>query len=149
MQVGVIGAADCSSAGAALAYQVGKLLAQHGAILVCGGLGGIMASAARGAKESGGVTVGILPGTDGREANPFIDIKIITGLSHARNILIVWSSDALIAIEGGYGTLSEIAIALKLGKPVIGLNTWDIDPNIIHVTTAKQAVEEALKKILG
>jgi hypothetical protein len=145
IQIGVIGAADCSSEGASLAFQVGKLLAQHGAVLVCGGLGGVMESAARGAKESGGSTVGILPGTDLSEANPFIDIKIVTGLSHARNILVVRSSEVLIAIEGGYGTLSEIAIALKLGKPVIGLNTWNIDPGIIQVKTADEAVAKALK----
>lgn len=147
IQVGVIGAANCSSEGAFLAFQVGRLLAQHGAVLVCGGLGGVMESAARGAKELGGSTVGILPGSDFREANPFIDVKIVTGLSHARNILVVRSSDVLIAIEGGYGTLSEIAIALKLGKPVIGLNTWDIDPGIIQVKTADEAVEKALKII--
>jgi len=147
VQIGVIGAADCSAEGAALAYEVGTLLAQQGAVLVCGGLGGVMESAARGAKNAGGQTVGILPGVDAREANPYVDIKIVTGLSHARNVLVVRSSDALIAIEGGYGTLSEIAIGLKLGKPVIGLKTWDVDPNIIHVTTAAEAVAKALKLI--
>ena len=147
VQIGVIGAADCSSEGASLAHEVGTLLAQQGAILVCGGLGGIMESAARGAKEAGGSTVGILPGVEVREANPYIDIKIVTGLSHARNILVVRSSAALIAIEGGYGTLSEIAIALKLGKPVVGLNTWYIDPNIIQVKTAAEAVEKVIKMI--
>jgi uncharacterized protein (TIGR00725 family) len=147
VQIGVIGAADCSPAGAALAHEVGSLLAQRGAVLVCGGLGGVMESAARGAKEAGGSTVGILPGVEVREANPYIDIKIVTGLSHARNILVVRSSAALIAIEGGYGTLSEIAIALKLGKPVVGLNTWNVDPNIIQVKTAAEAVEKALKLI--
>jgi hypothetical protein len=106
-----------------------------------------MENAARGTKDAGGSTVGILPGVEAREANPYIDIKIVTGLSHARNILVVRSSDALIAIEGGYGTLSEIAIALKLGKPVIGLKTWDVDPNIIQVTTAAEAVANALKMI--
>jgi hypothetical protein len=147
VQIGVIGAAECSADGAALAYEVGTLLAQQGVVLVCGGLGGVMESAARGAKEAGGSTVGILPGVEVREANPYIDIKIVTGLSHARNILVVRSSEALIAIEGGYGTLSEIAIALKLGKPVVGLNTWIVDPNIIQVKTAAEAVAKALKMI--
>jgi uncharacterized protein (TIGR00725 family) len=145
--IGVIGAGECSAAGSAHAYEVGTLIAQHQAVLICGGLGGIMESAARGARDAGGLTVGILPGFESDEANHYIDIPIVTGLSHARNILVVRSSRVLIAIEGGYGTLSEIAIALKLGKPVVGLNTWNVDPRVIQVKTAREAVEKALSLI--
>jgi uncharacterized protein (TIGR00725 family) len=147
IQIGVIGAGDCSAEGAALAYEVGTLIAQHKALLICGGLKGIMENAARGAWEAGGLTVGILPGFEAQEANPYIAIPIVTGMSHARNIVVVRSSNVLIAIEGGYGTLSEIAIALKLGKPVVGLNTWQVDPRVIKVKTAREAVEISLALI--
>lgn len=147
MQIGVIGAGKCSSHIASLAYDVGRLIAQKNAVLVCGGLGGVMEHASRGAHDANGITVGILPGFVITDANPYIDIAIPTGLSHARNILVVRSSMAIIAVEGSYGTLSEIAIALKLGKPVIGLNTWDIGPEIIKTKTAEEAVEKALSMI--
>jgi uncharacterized protein (TIGR00725 family) len=147
MQIGVIGTGECSRATAAIAYAVGKLIAQNHATLVCGGLGGVMESAARGAKEAGGLTVGILPGFDAKDANPYIDVAIVSGMSHARNVLVVRSSSVLIAIAGGYGTLSEIAIALKLGKPVVGLNTWNIDPGIIQASSPQDAVEKALSLI--
>lgn len=147
MQIGVIGAGVCSARAAGLAYDVGRLIAENGAVLVCGGLGGVMEHAARGAYDAGGVTVGILPGFDMQEANPYIQVMIPTGLSHARNVLVVRSSQAVIAIEGSYGTLSEIAFALKLGKPVIGLSTWDIGSEIIAVETARDAVSTALSTI--
>ncbi len=147
IQIGVIGAGECTPAISSIAYEVGKLIAQNNGVLVCGGLGGVMEGAARGAKEAGGLTVGILPGFDPKESNPYIDISVVTGLSHARNVLVVRSSSALIAIDGGYGTLSEIAIALKLGKPVVGLNTWNIDPAVIQVSTPREAVERALSLI--
>ncbi len=147
MQIGVIGSGECSPVTAAIAYAVGKLIAQNNATLVCGGLGGVMESAARGAKEAGGLTVGILPGVDAKESNPYIDIAIVSGMSHARNVLVVRSSSVLIAIAGGYGTLSEIAIALKLGKPVVGLDTWNIDLNIIQASSPQDAVEKALSLI--
>jgi uncharacterized protein (TIGR00725 family) len=147
MQIGVIGAGACSSETASLAYDVGRIIAQNKAILVCGGLGGVMEHAAHGARDAGGLTIGILPGSEANDANPYIDIKIPTGLSHARNVLVVQSSMALIAIDGSYGTLSEIAIALTLGKPVIGLNTWDIGPEIIKENTADNAVKTAIQMI--
>jgi hypothetical protein len=147
MQIGVIGAGDCSPETASLAYEVGKQIARNGAKLVCGGLSGVMEHAARGARDEGGLTIGILPGFEINDANQYIDISIPTGLSHARNIIIVRSSLAVIAVEGSYGTLSEIAIALKLGKPVIGLNTWDIGPEIIKASNAKDAVQKALRMI--
>jgi uncharacterized protein (TIGR00725 family) len=96
-------------------------------VVVCGGLGGVMEAACRGAKEGGGLTVGILPGTERAAANRFVDVAIPTGLGEARNALVVRAADALVAIGGGYGTLSEIALALKAGKRVVGLDSWDID----------------------
>lgn len=148
IQIGVIGAGQCSPEAEKLAEEVGREIALNKATLVCGGLGGVMEASARGAKQEGGNTVGILPGFSFKDANPFIDIPIVTGLSHARNVLVVRSSHALIAIEGGYGTLSEIAIALKLGKPVIGLRcTWEVSKEIITVETAQEAVKRAISLI--
>jgi uncharacterized protein (TIGR00725 family) len=112
---------------AAAAEAVGRVLASHGAVVVCGGLGGAMEAACRGAKEAGGTTVGLLPGGDREAANPFVDVALPTGLGEARNALIVRVVDALVAVGGGYGTLSEIALALRIGKPVVGLGTWEID----------------------
>jgi uncharacterized protein (TIGR00725 family) len=106
-----------------------------------------MEASARGAKKEGGVTIGILPGFSFEDANPFIDIPIVTGLSHARNFLVVRSSQAIIAVEGGYGTLSEIGIALKLRKPVVGLRTWDISKKIVTVETPEDAVKKAISLI--
>ncbi len=144
LQIGVIGAGDCDGVIEALAVEVGREIAKRKAILVCGGLGGVMEAAARGAKQEGGITVGILPGIEFHDANPFIDIPVVTGLSHARNILVVRSSHALVAIDGGYGTLSEIAIALKLGKPVIGLRTWNVCKEIVTVESPQEAIEKAI-----
>lgn len=145
IQIGVIGAASCNKDVEQVAEEVGREIARKGAILICGGLGGVMEASARGAKAEGGITLGILPGFDPSDANPFIDIKIVTGLSHARNVLVVRSSDTLVAISGGYGTLSEIAIALKLNKPVVGLETWNISPSVVQAGNAKEAVKKAVE----
>lgn len=147
IHIAVIGAGECTAKAAGLAYAVGRLIAEKKAVLVCGGLGGVMEQAARGAREAGGLTVGILPGFNAKEANPYIDIAIPTGLSHARNIIIVRSASAVIAIEGSYGTLSEIAVALKLGKPVFGLNTWDIGPEVIKADTPESAIAMAFQMV--
>jgi len=112
-------------------------------VLVCGGLGGVMEAACRGARDAGGRTVGILPGADRSAANRFVDVAIPTGLGEARNALVVRSADALVAVGGGYGTLSEIALALKAGKPVVGLDSWDID-GIEAAATPEEAVGAAL-----
>jgi uncharacterized protein (TIGR00725 family) len=122
--VAVIGPGDEPIVAAA---EVGRLLAERGAVLVCGGLGGVMEGACRGAKEAGGLTVGILPGADRADANPFVDVVLPTGLGEARNALVVGAADVAIAIGRGYGTLSEVALALKAGKRVIGLDTWEIE----------------------
>ncbi len=145
MIISVIGAGACSEEIYEIAENVGRLIARENAVLVTGGLGGVMEAASKGAKEAGGITVGILPGFSKDEANKFVGIPITTGLSHARNTIVVRSADAVIAVAGEYGTLSEIAIALKLGKPVIGINTWDNVEGIIKVNTAEEAVRKALE----
>ncbi|MDY6857310.1 MAG: TIGR00725 family protein [Thermodesulfobacteriota bacterium] len=143
MQIGVIGAGQCSSSVEKTAEEVGREIAKHKAVLICGGLGGVMEAAARGAQLEGGLTIGILPGTSKESANPYIDVSIITDIGHARNVLVVRSSDAIIALGGSYGTLSEIAIGIKLKIPIIGLNTWEISKEIIQAKTAKEAVSIA------
>jgi hypothetical protein len=153
IRIGVIGSNLCSNEVSKLAFEVGKEIANAGAILLCGGLGGVMEAACQGAKSAGGLTIGILPGYSDAEANRYVDIPIVTGLSHARNVIVVRSSQALIAIEGSYGTLSEIAFALTLGVPVVGLRTWKMErrghevPKIIRVDNAKEAVSEALRLV--
>lgn len=150
MIIAVIGNSSCSPKEAKLAEGVGRLLAQRGATIICGGLGGVMEAACRGAKSKGGLTVGILPGQDSSQANPSVDISVVTGLGEARNVAVVKSARAVIAIGGAYGTLSEIAYALKNGIPVIGLNTWSLsrdgqeDESIIRVQSAAEAVKRAI-----
>ncbi len=151
MRIAVIGGGFCDAETAALAEEVGRELARRGAILVCGGLGGVMEAACRGAKSAGGLTVGILPGVSAADANPYVDIPIVTGLGEARNIIVVRSAQAVIAVNGEYGTLSEIAYALKLGIPVVGLRTWQLRKDgreVEAITVAKDpkdAVEKALR----
>ncbi|MEA2403232.1 MAG: hypothetical protein QOK00_3635 [Thermoleophilaceae bacterium] len=136
----VVGPGDEPTAAAA---DVGRLVAERGAVLVCGGLGGAMEAACRGAKQAEGVTVGILPGSDRSDANPYVDVALPTGLGEARNALVVRAADVVIATGGGYGTLSEIALALKAGKRVIGLDTWDIE-GVERASDAEAAVAAAL-----
>jgi hypothetical protein len=126
------------------AESIGRLIALRGATLVCGGLGGVMEAASRGAKSAGGITVGILPQNDARDANRFVDIPIATGLGIGRNVVIARTADALIAVGGAYGTLSEIAFALQMGKPVAGIKTWDIK-GIISAENAADAVEKVFE----
>ena len=127
--IAVIGGFPCSEDEASLAETVGRELARQGAILVCGGEGGVMEAACKGARSAGGITVGILPGDNRLTANPYVLVPIITGIGSARNIIVVKSAQAVIAIGGGYGTLSEISFALKNNIPVIGLNTWAFSRN--------------------
>lgn len=142
--IAVIGAGLADEPILKVAGEVGRLIAKRKAILLCGGLGGVMEAAARGAKSEGGVTVGILPQSHKNEANPYIDLPIATGLGEGRNVIIARTADVLIAIGGEYGTLSEIAFGLKMGKPVIGIATWDIK-DVIKVDNAEDAVNEAFK----
>lgn len=142
--IGVIGGRSARKKLLAVAENVGRLIAENGLILLCGGLGGVMEAAAKGAKEGGGLTVGILPHDTKERANPYIDVPISTGLGIGRNIIIARTADALIAVSGEYGTLSEIAFALQLGKPVVGINTWDIK-GVIKAENAENAVQTAIK----
>jgi len=144
VRVAVIGGSKASQKALEQAYEVGRRLATAGAILVCGGLGGVMEAASRGAREAGGPTIGILPGTRPADANPSVDIPIATGLGYTRNSLVVMNADAIIAVDGEYGTLSEIAYARIYGKKVIGLGTWDIKG-----VTPAGSPEEAVALALG
>ena len=142
--VAVIGPSDATSEQASAAEAIGRGLAAGGAILVCGGLGGVMAAACRGACAAAGATVGLLPGDDRASANEWVQIALPTGLGELRNGLVIRAADAVIAVGGAYGTLSEIALALRAGVPVIGLNTWEIE-GIERVRSAADAVTRALE----
>jgi len=148
--VAVIGGNRCSAEVAQLSEEVGRELAKQGAILICGGMGGVMEAACRGACSEGGLTIGILPGDKAQAANPYVQIPIVTGMGYARNIIVVKSARAVIAIDGSYGTLSEISYALQNDIPVIGLNTWSLanngkqDNSIIIAESASEAVNKAL-----
>jgi len=141
--VAVVGPGDASAAELALAEEVGARLVDMGATIVTGGLGGVMEAACRGAKSRRGLTIGLLPSLDRSEANGWVDVAIATGLGELRNALIVRTSDALVAIGGGAGTLSEIAFALKLERPVIGIGTFNVE-GVVQVGTAAEAAELAV-----
>jgi uncharacterized protein (TIGR00725 family) len=141
--IGVIGGRRTEKSLLEEAEVVGRLIAKNGATLVCGGLGGVMEAASRGAKAEGGLTVGILPQNDAKEANQFIDVPIATGLGVGRNVIIARTADALIAVGGEYGTLSEMAFALQMGKPVAGIKTWDIK-GVIPAENAADAINKIL-----
>src|SRR3970040_1868779 len=144
IQISVVGSSEPDNELLPGAREGGRVLAAQGAVLICGGLGGMMEAAARGAKENGGLTVGILPNYDKHSANPFTDVTIPTGLGHARNILVVASGDIVVALPGSHGTESEIAIALKLGKPVIGVRAWSEIAGVNHVNGIKELEKELL-----
>src|SRR5512139_3963991 len=141
-QIAVIGPADPTPEEYEVAQTVGCLIAGNHETVVCGGLSGVMEAACKGAREQGGLTIGIVP--DSGNGNPYLDIVIRSGLGHARNVLVVQSSDAVIAIGGGYGTLSEIAIGLKSGRPVFGIKTWEIE-GLMKCATPEEAVLMAVR----
>lgn len=143
--IAVIGGAETTKKNLQIAEEVGRLIARSGNHLITGGMGGVMEAASRGAKAGRGLVLGIIPSTDKRSANEYVDIPIVTGMNQARNIIIARTCDCAIAIDGKYGTLSEIAFCLMFGIPVIGINTWRIEAPIIHVTTAEEAVRKALE----
>jgi len=145
MQIGVIGASRCDDRIYRIAMRVGELLAERGCIVINGGLSGVMEASAKGAKLRGGITVGIIPSDSKEHANPYIDVVVVTNMGHARNVIIAHSSDALIAIGGEYGTISEMAIALKLGKKVVAIEPPVVLPGIKVVETPEEAVEEVLR----
>lgn len=148
--IAVIGGSQPSAKETRLAEAVGRELAKQGVIVVCGGLGGVMEATCKGASSEGGLTVGILPGDSRESANPYVQIPIVTGMGYARNIAVVKSAQAVIAIGGSYGTLSEISYALANGIPVIGLKTWSLSKNgkqdnsITIVQSPAEAVSKAL-----
>lgn len=139
MQIAVVGGGVCSPEACETARRLGWLLASRGHILLCGGRGGVMEAACRGAHEGGGLSVGILPG-EREEANSFLDIAVVTGMGQARNAIIVKSADAVIALPGEMGTLSEMALALKMNRPLISLGSWDL-PGALVAKSPEEAVE--------
>jgi uncharacterized protein (TIGR00725 family) len=149
-----MGPSVCSAEIYKIAYEVGFQVAKHGAILICGGGTGVMEASAKGAKEADGITIGVLSGESAAEANPYIDVPIVTGMGNARNVINILTSHAVIAIDGASGTLSEIALALRCHIPVVGLKTWKLTqpdgqlPEINLVETAAQAVSVALALML-
>lgn len=145
--IGVIGSGSCDESVAEMAMEIGRGIAQAGYTLVCGGLGGVMEAACRGASDAGGLTIGILPGDSVESANPYVKVPIATGLGIARNVIIVRSSRVLIAISGGPGTLSEIAFALQLGVPVVSMKSHTPSPEVIVAKDPEDALREAFKLV--
>jgi hypothetical protein len=146
INVAVIGGYKCSGKFYKIAREVGCLIARQGWILICGGREGVMEAACRGAKEAGGLTVGILPSSDAKDANKYVEIKIPTGLGYARNVLVIRAADAVIAIDGNYGTLSEIAFAFNDPKPIVGIGTWKIK-GLKQVATPEAAIRYIKRKV--
>ena len=144
LNIAVIGGHKAAKKYLKIAQEVGRLIAENGWILVCGGREGVMEAACRGAKSAGGTTVGILPSLNGEDANKYVDIKIPTGMGYARNFLVARSAQAVIAISGEYGTLSEIAFAFNDRRPVIGIGSWKIK-GMVHAKSAREAI--ALVKV--
>ncbi|MEE8577332.1 MAG: TIGR00725 family protein [candidate division Zixibacteria bacterium] len=143
--IAVVGAGKCSKKLRDQAAQVGEYVAKNGGVIVCGGMGGIMEGAARGAKEAGGVTIGILPTSNREDANEFIDYVIPTGFGEARNVMVVRTADAVVAFPGKYGTLTEMGFALHAGKPVISVNAWRLGDEIHQVEDPLEAAKLAME----
>lgn len=147
--IGVIGASQPTPSGYAAALEVGRRIARGGGVLVCGGLGGVMEAASRGSAEQEGLVLGILPGPEPSEANPFVTLAVPTNMGHARNVIIAHTARVLIAVEGSFGTLSEMAVALKLGRPVIGLRSpYDL-PGLLRAESPEEAVRLAFETVSG
>jgi uncharacterized protein (TIGR00725 family) len=152
--VAVVGAGDAAHDDLVVAEDLGRELASRGAVVVCGGLGGVMEAVCRGAHDAGGRTIGILPGDDRDAANPYVDVAVATGLGEGRNLLVVRSADVVVAVGGGFGTLSEIAFALRRGTTVVGLGTWELAQagrpvdTVVRVATAAEAADAAFQAIL-
>jgi uncharacterized protein (TIGR00725 family) len=141
--VAVVGSGEATGELYDAAREVGRLVAERGGVVVCGGLGGVMEAAARGATERGGVAIGVLPDEDRERANPFLSYSVATGMGQARNLAVACSADVVIAVGGEYGTLSEIGLALKVGRPVVALKSWELLGNVIVVSSPEEAVEKA------
>ncbi len=148
IQVAVVGSERCDERHYRIAYEVGRLLAERGCVVINGGLGGVMEASAAGAKLKGGLTVGIIPSDRKEDANQYIDIVIVTDMGHARNVIIAQSCDAMIAVGGGYGTVSEMAIALKLGKKVVAIEPEIVLPGLEIAESPEEAVDKALEGLI-
>jgi uncharacterized protein (TIGR00725 family) len=144
LRIAVIGGSRPGRQAVETAFEVGRLIARAGAVVVCGGLGGVMEAACRGAKEEGGLTIGLLPGGSPADANPWVDVPVATGLGYTRNALVVMNADAVIAVDGEYGTLSEIAYGKIHGRRVVGLATWEVK-GVEPAATPEEAVRMALE----
>jgi hypothetical protein len=144
IRIAVIGGSRPGRQAAEAAFEVGRLIARAGAVVVCGGLGGVMEAACRGARQEGGLAIGILPGPSPADANPWVDVAVATGLGYTRNALVVMNADAVVAVDGEYGTLSEIAYGKIHGKKVVGLGTWDVK-GVAAAATPEEAVRLALE----
>lgn len=149
IQIGVIGGRRASTKILKQAEEVGRLIAKRGAVLVCGGMGGVMEAACRGAKKAGGTTVGILPISSSDKGNTYLDVVIPTGMGLARNAIIINSVDGAVAVGGSYGTLSEMAFALQKNVPLVSLKSWDFDDAMVTVESAQEAVERIFQMIDG
>lgn len=141
--ISVIGTGEANAEQYESAREVGRLVAERGGVLVCGGRGGVMEAAARGATEAGGVAIGILPDEDRRRANPYLSYSLVSGIGQARNLAVACSGEAVIAVGGGYGTLSEIGFARRFGRAVISLDSWDLAGHVTAADSPAEAVEEA------
>jgi uncharacterized protein (TIGR00725 family) len=148
LRIAVIGGSRAGRQAVDAAFEVGRLLARSGAVVVCGGLGGVMEAACRGAREEGGLTIGILPGGSPADANPWVDVPVATGLGYTRNALVVMNADAVIAVDGEYGTLSEIAYGRIHGRKVVGLGTWEVK-GVDAASSPEEAVRMALEGLAG
>ena len=145
--VAVVGSGEATGELYDAAREVGRLVADRGGVVVCGGLSGVMEAAARGATERGGVAIGVLPDEDRRRANPYLSYSVATGAEQARNLAVVCSGDVVIAVGGEYGTLSEIGLALKVGRPVVGLTSWELRGDVIVALSPEEAVEKAFEHL--
>ncbi|HZA47018.1 MAG TPA: TIGR00725 family protein [Rubrobacter sp.] len=143
LYVAVVGSGTATGELYERAREVGRLVAERGAVVVCGGLSGVMEATARGATETGGTALGILPDEDRGRANAYLSYSVATGAGHARNLAVVCSGDVVIAVGGEYGTLSEIGLALKVGRPVVALGSWDLDGHVVVAASAEEAVAAA------
>jgi uncharacterized protein (TIGR00725 family) len=152
LHVAVIGGGHAPTEECDQAARVGRALAEAGAVVVCGGLGGVMEAACRGAHDGGGTSIGILPGSDRDAANAYVDVAMATGMGEGRNVLVVRSADAVVAVGGEFGTLSEVALALQAGIPVIGLGTWELVkggrpvPGVLAASNPEQAADLAVRE---
>lgn len=147
--VAVVGSGEATGKLYDAAREVGRLVAERGGVVVCGGLRGVMEAAARGATEASGVAIGVLPDEDRRRANPYLSYSVATGVGHARNLAVACSADVVIAVGGEYGTLSEIGLALKVGRPVVALGSWDLPGHVVVASSPREAVEKAFGVLRG